>query len=107
MEHFQAREIGERIGQARKLADLTQEQLADLLGLSLRSVQGYEAGNVIPWKHLREIASITQRPVDWFLHGELEDDAHEIRSLLRETLTRVRHVESMLERGHVFERRAG
>lgn len=71
MQQFEQQAIGARIAQARKeQGGMTQEQLADLLNVSKRSVQEYEAGNVVPWKHFQQMATILKRPVEWFLHGE-------------------------------------
>jgi transcriptional regulator with XRE-family HTH domain len=61
--------VGERIALARKERGLTQEELAKGLGVTPRSVQGYEAGSVIPYRHFRRLAEITEREVSWFLHG--------------------------------------
>lgn len=51
--------------------------MAELASFSKRSLQDYEAGVTIPWRHMREISAILKRPVEWFLHG---DDA-EVQSL--------------------------
>ena len=68
---LEAEGIGARIAQARMEAGLTQEQLADLaVGFSKRSLQDYEAGVTIPYKHLREIGALLNRDVEWFLHGQ-------------------------------------
>ena len=54
---------------------MTQEQLADLLNVSKRSVQDYEAGETIPWKHFSRLEQVFGRDLGWFLHGEAESDA--------------------------------
>jgi transcriptional regulator with XRE-family HTH domain len=73
MQQFQAREIGARIAQARREADgMTQETLADLIGVSKRSIQDYESGATIPWKKMREIARVLDKEVDWFMRGSPE-----------------------------------
>lgn len=69
---FEPQDIGARIAAARKQAGLTQEELGDLIGLSTRSVQGYEAGDVPPYKHLDKISEVVRRSVGWLLHGETE-----------------------------------
>lgn len=69
---FQAQDIGGRIRQARHETGLTQEELADLVGVSTRSLQGYEGGDVVPYRHMGRIAEITTRSVAWLLHGETE-----------------------------------
>jgi transcriptional regulator with XRE-family HTH domain len=72
MQQFAAQEIGSRIAQARREhGGVTQEQLAELLNVSTRSVQDYEGGVTIPWKHFQQMARILDRPVEWFLRGEV------------------------------------
>jgi transcriptional regulator with XRE-family HTH domain len=66
---FEAEVIGERIARARTEAGLTQEELAELIGVSTRSLQGYEAGAVKPYRHMAKLSSTLNRPVAWFLHG--------------------------------------
>lgn len=73
MQQFAAQEIGARIEQARKERGLTQEQLADLVtGFSKRSLQDYEAGKTIPYKHLAELGRLLNRQQEWFLYGDAE-----------------------------------
>lgn len=69
---FAPEEIGARIAKAREEAGLRQEDLADLVELSTRQVQNLEAGVSKPYKHLKAIAEVTNRPFDWFLHGDEE-----------------------------------
>lgn len=96
MKQFVAAEIGERITEARLLANgMTQATLADLIGVSMRSIQDYEAGVTIPWKHLRGIAGATRKEVEWLLYGgEAQED---LRSLVEEMVERVRRIEEILE----------
>lgn len=70
MEQFAAKEIGGRIAQARRERGLTQEQLAGMCSFSERSLQDYEAGTTIPYKHLTELGAILGRKTEWFLHGD-------------------------------------
>lgn len=72
---FAPEDIGARIAQARRESGLTQEELADLAGVSTRSWQGYEAGEVVPYKHMARISEITRRSVAWLIHGDIEEDA--------------------------------
>ena len=90
-ERARAHAIGQRIAQARHEAGIaSQQELADLLGLSLRSVQAYEAGEVTPYRYMKQLESILRRPVAWILHGDeglvapdepLEAVARELRAL--------------------------
>lgn len=72
MAQLEARAIGTRIKQARLEAGMTQEDVADVATFSRRSLQDYENGVTIPWKHLREISALLDRPVEWLLHGDPE-----------------------------------
>jgi HTH-type transcriptional regulator, cell division transcriptional repressor len=70
MRHDDANAVGRRIAKARKEAGLTQEELASRLGVTPRSVQGYEAGRVAPYRHLPRLAELTRREIGWFLEGD-------------------------------------
>jgi transcriptional regulator with XRE-family HTH domain len=63
-------EVGRRIALARNAAGLTQEELANSLGVTRRSVQGYEAGRVAPFRHLDRLSELFGRSTSWFLLGE-------------------------------------
>lgn len=76
------RAIGQRIAQARvEAGGMAQRELADLLGVSERSVQAYEAGEVVPYRYFKELERILGRPMAWLLHGEdavvARDEQHE------------------------------
>lgn len=68
-EEIWRKEIGERIIQARKELGMRQEELADLTHVSVRSMQAYESGEVLPWRYITDIASVLNKPRDWILHG--------------------------------------
>lgn len=97
---FEAQSIGARLAQARREAGLTQEQVGDVATFSKRSLQDYEAGVTIPYKHLRELGSIYKREVAWFLHGDpdelSEDRLLGIEAQLVEALDRLQRVEELL-----------
>lgn len=68
-------QIGERIKQARLEADgMKQRELADLLGVSERSVIAYESGEVIPYRFIRKIEDVTGKSAAWILHGDRAGD---------------------------------
>jgi transcriptional regulator with XRE-family HTH domain len=71
---LEAKEIGRRIALARKEAGaMTQNQLAGLLNVSARSVQDYEHGITVPWRHFDRLEQIFPgKSLAWFLHGERE-----------------------------------
>lgn len=70
MSQLAAKEIGARIALARNETGMTQDEVAEVATFSKRSLQDYEAGNTIPWRHMQEISGLFRRPVEWFLHGE-------------------------------------
>jgi transcriptional regulator with XRE-family HTH domain len=83
-----AQEIGARIVKARNELDgMTQMELADLLHVSQRSAQAYEAGEVIPYSRMSDIADILGVSQKWLLHGDDSGlgDA-EIRRLLEKLI---------------------
>jgi transcriptional regulator with XRE-family HTH domain len=118
----QQREIGARIAAARREAGLTQHALAERLGVTTRSVQNYEAGVSIPYKHLRRIETLARKRPGWILASEpanqtlaetieqLEAVMERHYSLLQEHLNTLhRQVELLRERREAvrFRRRTG
>lgn len=98
MSQLEAEAIGLRIQQARNEAGMTQEQLADLAsGFSKRSLQDYEAGVTIPYKHMQEIATITGKPVEWMLHGDPEPRREEV-AVSASVLDRLQRLEESVAR---------
>ena len=64
--------IGSRIRLARRDAGLTQDQLAERVGYSRRSVPGWERNETHPRPGaLARIADVTGRPVSWFYEDEV------------------------------------
>jgi transcriptional regulator with XRE-family HTH domain len=88
-------EIGKRIAEARKEAGgMTQEELGELVGVSVRSIAAWELGDVIPYRHLKELEKATGVTAAWLLHGEESTDVRdqqleEISSKLDEILRRL------------------
>lgn len=72
------REIGSRIATARHEAQgMSQRELGDLVGVTERSIQAWEAGEVIPYRYLRDLERALNRPAAWFLHGEAAVIGHD------------------------------
>ena len=70
---------------------MTQAQLADLLNVSARSVQDYEHGITVPWRHFDRLEQITGRPLRWFLHGDEPphlDESQDLAARRHDELTR-------------------
>lgn len=86
-------EVGRRIAQARKEAQMRQEDLARELGVSVRTIYAYESGETPPHRNLRQIADILGRPVDWFRdEPELAVDLADIREAAAETVALLREI---------------
>ena len=58
---------------------MTQNELAELLKISPRTVQAYEQGEIIPYKNLRGLERFLGRPAAWFLHGDEALQAPDVR----------------------------
>ena len=96
--------IGERIARARKESGLTQEDLAARVGVTPRSIQGYEAGKVVPYRHLPRLAEVTNRDVVWFLEGgtaaatELGEIAERLVGLVEQVAEETSRIRAAAER---------
>jgi transcriptional regulator with XRE-family HTH domain len=77
-------EVGRRIAVARAAAGLTQQELADRLGVTRRSVQGYESGSIAPYRHVQRLSELLGRPVGWFLLDDRVSNAEALQEILRQ-----------------------
>lgn len=97
MREFAAREIGERIALARREAGgMTQEQLGELLNVSTRSVQDYEAGGTIPWRHFQRLEQILKKSTPWFLYGD--DSVEQKQDLQAQILQELAELRELVQR---------
>jgi transcriptional regulator with XRE-family HTH domain len=60
---------GSRIRQARLEKGLTQPELAAVCAFSMRSLQNWETGVSIPYKHFTELSKVLDKQTNWFLYG--------------------------------------
>lgn len=97
MRQFEAQEIGARIAQARKELGLTQEQLAEMASFSRRSLQDYESGLTIPYRHFRELSRLLRRTPEWFLYGDDEGASAETRTLAERLGDVVERLEAIVQ----------
>ena len=83
-----SKEIGKRIIKARlELDGMTQKELSELLHVSQRSAQAYEAGEVIPYARMSDIAGILGVSQKWLLHGDEGGlESAELRRLIEKVL---------------------
>ena len=93
--------IGENMRKARKMAGLTQVELADMAGVSIGSIQGYEQERYIPkGVNLRKIASALGIRYSELDSNVLENDA----DLMNQTFTRGYQAGYEAAKKEVFER---
>ena len=68
--------VGKRIRHRRWLVGMTQQQLAESVGIKFQQIQKYETGaNRVSASRLWDIADALEVPVSFFFEGIDEDDA--------------------------------
>lgn len=87
---------GKRIAAARREANLSQRALAAELQVSVRTLQNYEAGKVVPYRHLDTLSRLLGRSSAWLLYGQEHGDVDRLlvrsrqqRGRLRQNLERL------------------
>ena len=96
-----AKEVGQRLARARKDAGMTQKQLGNLVGVTQRSVANWEAGKVVPYRHLRVIEAAVGRPAESLLYSDearmeasaIIEELHHLRELLRQAVRKAAALE--------------
>lgn len=62
------RTLGERLAKSRKVAGLTQTQMAELTGIGKRSIVRYEDDEAVPsLPRLLKWANVTDVPISWLI----------------------------------------
>lgn len=97
MEQKRRQEICGRIQEARVVAGFTQQEMADLLGLTLRGYQNYEDERV-PFGRLSEIAKLAGVEESWLLYGGEARNQDDLREGLATLVDLVRSVDQRLSR---------
>jgi PAS domain S-box-containing protein len=80
--------VARRIALARRTAGLTQEQLAERIGVTRRSIQNYESGAVVPYNRIAQLAAALGSEPRW-LHARNDfepGDADPLREVVRDEL---------------------
>ena len=73
------RHVGARVRERRIMLGLTQQQLADLIGVTYQQAHKYERGiNRISAGRLYEVSQVLSVPVSYFFDGILEDDSRPV-----------------------------
>lgn len=81
--------VGQRVRMARLMKTMSQERLADQLGITFQQVQKYEKGtNRIGSSRLADIARIVGQPVSWFF-DEQPDGKPSVRLQDTDLVTRM------------------
>jgi transcriptional regulator with XRE-family HTH domain len=93
--------VGRRVRTARMLASVSQEKLADAIGVTFQQVQKYEKGtNRISVSRLQQIASMLNVPISYFYEGDAAVARDDTFDLVTEMLTRPETVDLV----HAFTR---
>lgn len=101
------KQVGQRIVAARKNFsahhddNLTQVELAELVGVSQRSMQAYETGEVIPFSNMKAIADVLEVSVAWLLHGDeaeipKDDRLEAVEAAIKEMTAALKRIERKL-----------
>lgn len=106
--------VGRRIALARKEAGgMTQRDLADRLQISKSSVAAYEAGAVLPLRHLAKIETAVSKPKAWLLYGDealpnaILEEVEGVLDSIMENLDRLNHRVEQLSRRREASLRGG
>ncbi len=92
MAELDRQRICQRVREARREAGLTQEEMAELIGVRPRTYQNYERDRV-PFRLLGRIAEVTGRDQEWFLRGRVatdEDRLGELEGLVAQGFEEIR-----------------
>ena len=77
MKHSVDVHVGKRIRHRRWMIGMTQQQLADKVGIKFQQIQKYETGmNRVSASRLWDIAQAVDVPVSFFFEGLHEGDVH-------------------------------
>lgn len=73
--------VGQKLRMRRKLLDLTQQKVADAVGVTFQQVQKYERGvNRISASRLAEFADALKVPITYFFEGLGDSDEYTVQT---------------------------
>jgi transcriptional regulator with XRE-family HTH domain len=78
--------IGVRIAEARRAAGVTQAAFASQFGVSVRMLQYWESGEVVPYRYLDRLAEALGCSSEWLLFGKQRAPAPEALRTSRDRL---------------------
>ncbi|MFA6185228.1 MAG: helix-turn-helix transcriptional regulator [Candidatus Shapirobacteria bacterium] len=88
--------IGQKIKAARKIRRITQEELANAMGVSDKSISAYESDRANPpLSVIEKISKVTDQPLSFFLEETIETS---ILSKLREVEIQFKEIKKLLEK---------
>ena len=80
-------EIGDRVRRLRRAAGQTQEEFSETIGISLRSLKGYETGaRELPTSAILRLCALSSVSPSWILLGRKDDLEPETIGLLQQSL---------------------
>lgn len=92
------RHVGQQLRKARVLRDMSQEELAEAIGLTFQQVQKYERGmNRLSASRMYQISKILRVRPAYFFEGLPEDEYEEIVSFTIEHINLIKHYEAAPE----------
>lgn len=92
--------LGERLIAARKEQGMSQQEVADLIHVSSRSMQAYESDDVVPYRYLRELSEVLEKPMGWILHGdEAPEETGELKPILLDILKELQKISQQTDHG--------
>ena len=95
------RYVGRRIRERRVMLGLSQQQMANLIGVTYQQAHKYERGiNRISAGRLYEISQVLGVPVSYFFDGLAENNAYELSSRQRMCLELSRNFASISNERH-------
>jgi transcriptional regulator with XRE-family HTH domain len=90
-----SREIGQKIRQAREESHLSQLQVGVALGVSDKTLSGYESGRISPpIDKLMSLADLFKKPIGFFLGADPKE--YRVTSRLRAVEVALREIRSQL-----------
>ena len=95
------RHVGARIRERRIMLGLTQQQLAELIGVTYQQAHKYERGvNRVSAGRLFQIAKVLSVPMSYFYEGEGEEEQRHITSSERMVLEIARNFTGITNERH-------
>lgn len=77
--------FGEKLSYLRRIKNITQDELGNILGFSKNAISSWESGRTEPdLKTINKIANYFQVSIDYLIGEEEKEDVEKLRSALKE-----------------------